>query len=171
MGKVNNTRQHSSWENDFILKYKVAQHNSRPGHGLLQCHTSDGQQGHDEMLIIANYWRNANQNYNEVSPHQVWMVIIKKSTNKKCWRRCVNWCSHYGEQNGFLKKLKNRTTIWSGNLTPGQTIIWECIYTPVFTAALFRIARTWKQSKCPLTDDLIKMWYIYVMEYYLTIKK
>ena len=90
---------------------------------------------------------------------------------KKCWRRCVNWCSHYGEQNGFLKKLKNRTTIWSSNLTPGQTIIWECIYTPMFTAALFRIARTWKQPKCPLTDDLIKMWYIYAMEYYLTIKK
>ena len=41
----------------------------------------------------------------------------------------------------------------------------------MFTAALFRIARTWKQPKCPLTDDLIKMWYIYAMEYYLTIKK
>ena len=40
----------------------------------------------------------------------------------------------------------------------------------MFTAALFRIARTWKQPKCPLTDDLIKMWYIYVMEYYFTIK-
>ena len=40
----------------------------------------------------------------------------------------------------------------------------------MFTAALFRIARTWKQPKCPLTDDLIKMWYIYAMEYYLTIK-
>ena len=40
----------------------------------------------------------------------------------------------------------------------------------MFTAALFRIARTWKQPKCPLTDDLIKIWYIYVMEYYLTIK-
>ena len=65
----------------------------------------------------------------------------------------------------ILKKLKNRTTIWSSNLTP-----WECIHTPMFTAALFRIARTWKQPKCPLTDDLIKIWYIYVMEYYLTIK-
>ena len=40
----------------------------------------------------------------------------------------------------------------------------------MFTAALFRIARTWKQPKCPLTDDLIKMWYIYAMEYYFTIK-
>ena len=42
----------------------------------------------------------------------------------------------------------------------------------MFTAALFTIARTWKQPKCPLTDDWIKkMWYIYTMEYYLAIKK
>jgi len=42
----------------------------------------------------------------------------------------------------------------------------------MFTAALFTIAKTWKQPKCPLTDDLIrKMWYIYTMEYYSAIKK
>ena len=41
-----------------------------------------------------------------------------------------------------------------------------------FTAALFTIAKTWKQPKCPLTDECIKkMWYIYTMEYYSTIKK
>ena len=44
--------------------------------------------------------------------------------------------------------------------------------TPVFTAALFTIAKTWKQPKCPSTDEWIKkMWYIYTMEYYLAIKK
>ena len=44
--------------------------------------------------------------------------------------------------------------------------------TPMFTAALFTIARTWKQLKCPLTDEWIKkMWYIYTMEYYSAIKK
>ena len=42
----------------------------------------------------------------------------------------------------------------------------------MFTAALFTIARTWKQPKCPSTDDWIrKMWYIYTMEYYSAIKK
>ena len=42
----------------------------------------------------------------------------------------------------------------------------------MFTAALFTIARTWKQPKCPLTDEWIKkMWYIYTMEYYSAIKK
>ena len=42
----------------------------------------------------------------------------------------------------------------------------------MFTAALFTTARTWKQLKCPATDEWIKkMWYIYTMEYYCTIKR
>ena len=42
----------------------------------------------------------------------------------------------------------------------------------MFTAALFTRAKTWKQPKCPLTDEWIKkMWYIYTMEYYSAIKK
>ena len=41
----------------------------------------------------------------------------------------------------------------------------------MFTAALFTIARTLKQHRCPLTDKWIKkLWYIYTMEYYLAIK-
>ena len=44
--------------------------------------------------------------------------------------------------------------------------------TPVFTEALFTIARTWKQCRCPSTNEWIKkLWYIYTMEYYSTIKK
>ena len=42
----------------------------------------------------------------------------------------------------------------------------------MFTAALFTIARTWKQPKCPSTDEwLKKMCYIYTMEYYSAIKR
>ena len=42
----------------------------------------------------------------------------------------------------------------------------------MFIAALFTIAKTWKQSKCPLTDEWIKkMWYVYTMEYYSATKK
>ena len=42
----------------------------------------------------------------------------------------------------------------------------------MFTAALFTIPRTWKQPKCPLTDEWIKkMWHIYTMEYYSAIKR
>ena len=42
----------------------------------------------------------------------------------------------------------------------------------MFIAAQFTIAKTWKQPKCPPTDEWIKkMWYIYTMEYYSAIKK
>ena len=42
----------------------------------------------------------------------------------------------------------------------------------MFTAALFTVARSWKQPKCPLTDEWRKkMWYIYTMEYYSAIKR
>ena len=44
--------------------------------------------------------------------------------------------------------------------------------TPVFIAALFIIARTWKQPRCPSADEWIrKLWYIYTMEYYSAITK
>ena len=43
---------------------------------------------------------------------------------------------------------------------------------PLFIAALFIIARTWKQPRCPSADEWIrKLWYIYTMEYYSAIKK
>ena len=46
------------------------------------------------------------------------------------------------------------------------------ICTQMFIAALFTIAMTWKQPRCPLADKWIrKLWYIYTMEYYLAIKK
>ena len=42
----------------------------------------------------------------------------------------------------------------------------------MFITALFTIAKTWKQPKCPLTDEWIKkMLYVYIMEYYSAIKK
>ena len=44
--------------------------------------------------------------------------------------------------------------------------------TPMFFAALFTIARTWKQPRCPSADEWIrKLWYIYTMKYYSVIKK
>ena len=42
----------------------------------------------------------------------------------------------------------------------------------MFTSALFTIARTWEQPRCPSAEEWIrKQWYIYTMEYYSTIKK
>jgi hypothetical protein len=44
--------------------------------------------------------------------------------------------------------------------------------TPIFTAALFTIAKLWKQPRCPTTNEWIKkMWYLYTMEFYSAMKK
>ena len=53
-----------------------------------------------------------------------------------------------------------------------ETRIERDMCTPMFIAALFIIARTWKQPRCPLAVKWIrKEWYIYTMEYYSAIKK
>ena len=51
-------------------------------------------------------------------------------------------------------------------------LIWKDMCTPMFTAALFTIAKTWKQPKCPWTDDWFKkMYYICTADYYSAIRK
>ena len=53
-----------------------------------------------------------------------------------------------------------------------KTFIQKDTCTPTFTVALFTITKSWKQPKCPSTDEWIKkMWYIYTMEHYSAIKK
>ena len=55
---------------------------------------------------------------------------------------------------------------------PEETVFEKVTCTPVFTAALFTITRTWKQPRCPLTDEWIKkLWYIHTMEYYSVLKR
>ena len=73
------------------------------------------------------------------------------------------------------QKSKNRTTIRPSNPTIGiyaeKIIIQIESCTTIFIAALFTIARTWKQPKCPSTDEWIKkLWYLHTMEYYSAIK-
>ena len=76
----------------------------------------------------------------------------------------------------FRKKTGNRTAIQPSNpvayihIEETRTERHTC--TPIFTATLFKIARTWKQPRCPWADEWIrKLWYIYTMEYYSAIKK
>ena len=82
------------------------------------------------------------------------------------WRTV--WC--------FLKKLKIELpydlAIPLLGIYTEKTIIQEESCTTMFIAALFAIGRTWKQPKCPSTDECIKkMWHIHTMEYYSAIKR
>ena len=117
------------------------------------------------------------------------MAFIRKSTSNKCWRECREkgtllhsrweckliqplWRTVWR----FLKKLKielpYEPAIPLLGIYPEKTIIQKDICTPMFIAALFTIARTWKQRKCPSTVEQIKkVWYIYTMEYYSAIKR
>ena len=75
----------------------------------------------------------------------------------------------------FLKQLKIELpydpVIPLLGIYPEETIIQKDRCTPVFIAALFTIAKTWKQPKYPWTEELRKrMWNIYTMEYYSVIK-
>ena len=70
----------------------------------------------------------------------------------------------------FLKKLRIELpydpAIPLQGIQPEKTIIQKESCTTMFIAALFMIARTWKQPKCPSTDEWIKkIWHIYIMEY------
>ena len=57
-------------------------------------------------------------------------------------------------------------------INPEENIFKKDTCTPMFIKVLFTIVRTWKQPKCPLTDEWIKrLWYIHTMEYYSAIKR
>ena len=84
---------------------------------------------------------------------------------------------HYGRRYGdSLKKLgikpPNDTAIPLLGISPEETKSEKDPCIPLFIAALFTLARTWKQPRCPSTDEWIKkLWYIYTMEYYSAIKR
>ena len=71
-----------------------------------------------------------------------------------------------------LATWEGLTTSWPLSLEQLACKVGSDTCTPMFTAALFTIAKTWKQPNYPSTDEWIKkMWYIYTMQYYSAIKR
>ena len=78
----------------------------------------------------------------------------------------VNWCSLYGEQQGgSFKKLKIELPQTLQSHSWAYTWSRKDTCTPMFIEGPFTIAKTWTQPKCPCTEEYIKRWYIYTMEY------
>ena len=116
------------------------------------------------------------------------MPIIKKFTKNKCWRECGEKGTHlhcwweckliqplWKMVWKFLIKLKIGLSYDPAipllGIYPERTIIQDTC-TLTFIVTQFTVARTWKQPKCPLTDEWIrKMCSIYTMAYYPAIER
>ena len=85
---------------------------------------------------------------------------MKKREPSFTIKRNANWHNHHGKQYGGSSELNivlpyDPASLLLG-IHPDKTFIQKDTCTPIFIAALFTITRTWKQPKCPSTDERIK---------------
>jgi len=101
---------------------------------------------------------------------------VEKGMLLHCWWECKLIQPLWKTARRFLKKLRLKPpydpAIPLLSINPEETKIEKDTCTPVFTAALFTTARTWRRPRCPLTDEWIrKLWYVYTMQYNSAIKR
>ena len=141
------------------------------------------------MLNITRYQRMKIKTTMRYHLIPVRMDAIKKSTNNKSWRGCREkgtllhcwwecklvqplWRTVWRFLKDLEIELPYDPAIPLLGIHTKETRTERDTCTPVFIAALFIIARTWKQPRCPLTNEWRrKPWYIDIMEYYSVIKK
>ena len=102
--------------------------------------------------------------------------VWRKGILLHCWRECKLIQTLWRTLWRFLKKLELEIAFDSAipllGIYPEDTIIEKDTCSPVFIAALFTIARTWKQPRCLSKEEwLKKLWYMYTMQYYSVIKR
>ena len=103
-------------------------------------------------------------------------MVWRKGNPPTCWCECKLgqplWKTVWRHLRKLNIELPYDLAIPLFAIYPGQTFLEKDTYSPMFIAALFTISKTWKQSKCPSTDEWIKeMWYRYTMAYYSAIKQ
>ena len=141
---------------------------------FFQRQRKNGQQVHENVPLITSHQGNAIKTTMRQHFTPTKLVIIKKTTEKKCWQGCVEkgtlctvgmnvkWYSHHQKSMEFSQRNKNRTTVRSNNST------YQCISKGIEITNLKRYlhahvhfslihkARTWKQSNWTPMDKQVK---------------
>ena len=122
--------------------------------------------------------------------------VGRKGALLQCWWNVlISWNNQYGDQYGGSWKKLNTDVPYDPEILLSLSLyvcMYVCIYiyiyiyiyispekntickdtcTAMFIAVLFTKVKTWKQPKYPLTEEWIKTWYIYTMEYYSAIER